>query len=163
MTELPIWLVVALALAGPTIGVVGVLVAQAVGRNAELGRLRSELHLSGMAAAYLELADFVVRLRALATSAAPGRSAEVSAFATQLGEDRWWSVHAGVSAYGSKAIRDRFGVLLQSRIELAGSLSTWEEVLEMSPPYSKDELAVLDNLRDRRESLAQDALTSSGR
>lgn len=114
-------------------------------RTAQVARDRS--------VAYKELAGFTVRLRAVASMAVPGKSDEIKEFARKIGEDAWFDAQANAEAFGSRSVREAFDDVLSAKVRLAGSLSTWEEVLQWTPPRPPDSSEIRKTFQKDRQAL----------
>ena len=118
----------------------------------QVRQTRMELRLTTRAAAYLRLADFLVRLRQAANT--PASAAEnLDALADTLDADDWWTLQAHVETFGSSSVRGAFDEILTKRVRLRTALHSWNDERALPPGARSRSTSTLDELEERRKEV----------
>lgn len=113
---------------------------------------RVQLQLSNRSTAYLLLAEFLVRLRAMANT--PASAAEdLNDLADVLDSDHWWTLQANVETFASPDVRAAFDAILTARARLRTALASWNEQRAMPADSRPPSGPALDELETRRKEV----------
>ena len=115
----------------------------------QIRQIRAELQLTNRSTAYLRLAEFLVRLRQEANTAA---STADSLDHLAIDTDDWWSLQAQIEAFASTSVRQAFGAILTTRVRFRTAYQSWIEERDL-PPGVRPGSAGLDKLDERRQEV----------